>query len=222
MPTAYKPTSAPLRQLLIDQANADTSRYDPDNWHERYTEHDNPAALTDAWLENSSSYIWRVGVLTRIDNNKADWMHVWIGHERRPGKTEYIGHLHYADGENDDPGRCLMRALELLAMQHPSFEYDRHADDEDDDEAQPTDSLKPITDAPDWATLSPANEAIVKLGYEEVTDMLCETDANNGFLMRGASLAIADTYETKDLERGMLSSIRGVRNAFAQVFAKRR
>lgn len=220
MPTAYKPTSAPLRQLLVDRANTDTSRYDPDNWHERYTEHDNPAALTDAWLENNSSYIWRVGVLTRIDNNKADWMHVWIGHERHPGKTEYIGHLHYADGENDDPGQCLMRALELLAMQHPSFDYERHSDDEDDE--QPIDALKAITDAPDWAKLTAENDAVVRAGYDAMDKLLRESGLNPGFLMRGASLAIADYYETKDLERGMKSTVRGVRNAFAAVFANRR
>jgi hypothetical protein len=116
-----------LHHLLT--LTADRDRYfvnlDPEYYYERYTEHDNAAALSEGWLENSTSYIWRVGVLTRIDNNKADWMHVWIGHERKPGQFQLIGHLEYADGENDDPGRCLARALWLLGHQHPSFDIDR-------------------------------------------------------------------------------------------------
>lgn len=209
-----------LRALLTEYADKAMPKYDSDEYYERYSDNTNQAALTDAWLEDSSSYIWRVGVLTRIDNNKSDWMFAFIGHERAPGQFEFIGSLHYADGENDDPGRCLARALELLSYHHPSFDPDRHVGDEDEVD-KPMTGFKAIEQDPDWATLTDDHEKIVRIGYETVDNLLCSSGHNPGFLMRGASLAIADYYETKDLARGMLSSIRALRNAFAAVFRKR-
>lgn len=71
------------------------------------------AANGDAWLERGTSYVWKVGVLSVVDGNKRDWGYLFIGHQRDPGAPfEFIGQLHYASGENDDPGRCIRRAIE--------------------------------------------------------------------------------------------------------------
>lgn len=89
-----------------------------------YQENVNDDALTDAWLENRTPFIWKVGVLAQWDSNKCDWMRVFIGHEREPGNREFIGMLHYQDGENDDIGRSLSRAVELAGWIHPAMEND--------------------------------------------------------------------------------------------------
>ncbi len=83
----------------------------------------NPDAIDgDEWLENGTSFIYEVGVLTLIDSNKCDFIHVFIG-QRRGADTapEFIGHLHWRDGENDDPARTLQRVRKLLRSIHPVF-----------------------------------------------------------------------------------------------------
>jgi hypothetical protein len=92
----------------------------------RYEEDVNPDALTRAWLDNRTSYIWKVGVLTLADNNKLDWIHVLIGHEREPGKLELVGRFDYEDGENDDPARSVARAVELMGVACRVFRVDPH------------------------------------------------------------------------------------------------
>lgn len=87
-----------------------------------YSEDVNEDALSDKWLESKTSYIWKVGTLAQWDSNKCDYIRVFIGHERAPGQYEFIGMLHYSDGENDDPGRCLRRYPECLADVHPVFD----------------------------------------------------------------------------------------------------
>lgn len=92
----------------------------------RYKEHVNPDAINgDAWLESRTSYIWKVGILAAWDANKCDWVNVFIGHHRKPDyDMEFIGHLYWQDGENDDIGRCLVRYLECMRFCHPVFEND--------------------------------------------------------------------------------------------------
>ena len=91
----------------------------------RYQEDTNPAAIDgERWLDEGSSYIWRVGVLAQIDSNKCDHVRVVIGHEREPGQIQIIGQLSWDGGENDDIGRCLDRARRILADLHPVFEDD--------------------------------------------------------------------------------------------------
>lgn len=88
-----------------------------------YREDLNPDALTDAWLKNETSYIYKVGVLSLIDANKCDWIHLVIGIQRgKDSRVEIIGKLSFTDGENDDPGRVLKRAMRLLYDTHPVFE----------------------------------------------------------------------------------------------------
>lgn len=93
-----------------------------DNSFVRYKESINKDALTEAWLENRTSYIWKVGVLTLIDNNKADFIHVAIGTQRMPQASPVVvGYFHFKEGENDDPTRVIERAVNLLADMHPEF-----------------------------------------------------------------------------------------------------
>lgn len=88
-----------------------------------YQEDVNDDAKTDAWLDNNTSYIWTVGVLAVVDGNKRDWGYLFIGHQREPGAPfEFIGKLHWADGENDDPKRCLGRYIKCAKMADILFE----------------------------------------------------------------------------------------------------
>lgn len=90
---------------------------------ERYLQNVNEDALSDVWLDNGTSYIWKVGVLTIIDGNKRDWAYAFIGHHREPNRScEFIGVLHWRDGENADPGPCLRRYVSLLSEADIIFE----------------------------------------------------------------------------------------------------
>lgn len=90
-----------------------------------YAEDVNPDALSEDWLENQTSYIYKVGVLTAIDANKCDWVKVAIGFQRGENSNiEIKGVLNFRDGENDDIGRVLERAVNLLKGMHPVFEAD--------------------------------------------------------------------------------------------------
>lgn len=84
----------------------------------------NPDAIDgDAWLENNTSYIHEIGVLTLIDSNKCDFIHVYFGQKRKPDwEPEVIGRMHWRDGENDDPARTLKRVRDVLASIHPVFQ----------------------------------------------------------------------------------------------------
>ena len=93
-----------------------------------YSENVNDDAISgDDWLENRTSYIWKVGVLSVIDGKKCDWAHLFIGHLRDDqSEPEFIGVLYWQDGENDDIGRCLRRYLKCLddSRHHPVFDDD--------------------------------------------------------------------------------------------------
>lgn len=90
-----------------------------------YAEDVNPDALSDDWLENRTSYIYKVGVLTAIDANKCDWVEVVIGCQRSENSDiEIKGVLNFQDGENDDIGRVLERTINLLKTIHPVFDAD--------------------------------------------------------------------------------------------------
>lgn len=116
-----------LRDFLEGHARAETALADAIAHGDaflRYAEDQNDDALTDAWLEKRTSYIWRVGTLAVIDSNKRDWAILFVGHEREPGKLELIGRLNYVDGENDDPGRSLQRIALCAAQADIVFEAD--------------------------------------------------------------------------------------------------
>lgn len=93
-----------------------------------YSEDENADAINgDAWLENRTSFIWKVGTLGVVDGNKADWVRLYIGHQRSPRLApEFIGELYWRGGENDDPGRCLRRYIATLGAYnvHPVFHED--------------------------------------------------------------------------------------------------
>lgn len=89
----------------------------------RYSENVNPDALTEDWLKSRTSYIYKVGVLAAIDANKCDWACIAIGTQREENSpVQVIGVLRFNEGENDDMGRVIKRATQLLSGIHPAFE----------------------------------------------------------------------------------------------------
>jgi hypothetical protein len=114
-----------LVALLLAKA-AQSGRDIVDDWtHARYTQNDNPDALTDEWLQRQTSYIWRVGVLAFWDANKCDWCGLVIGQRRSPQhQPEFKGLMYWDDGENDDPARVVRRAMDAAADLHPVFNAD--------------------------------------------------------------------------------------------------
>ena len=113
-----------MEQYLKEQLKG-ISEFDDDwtNW--QYSEDVNEDALTDAWLDNRTSYIYKVGVMCAIDSNKCDWVHVAIGVQRSENSDmELKGVFHFNEGENDDMGRVVDRAFKLMQYTHPAFELD--------------------------------------------------------------------------------------------------
>lgn len=96
--------------------------FNTDLYHVCYTENISSDALTGDWLANGNSYIWKIGVLAATDQNKCDFVRVFIAHERKPNRFDYIGELYWQDGENDDIGRSLARYISILENMHPVFE----------------------------------------------------------------------------------------------------
>lgn len=89
-----------------------------------YREDTNSDAINgDSWLNNETSYIWKVGVLAQCDSNKMDYVRLFIGHERAPGEYDFIGVLYWRGGENDDIGRSIERYMKCIALlPQPVFE----------------------------------------------------------------------------------------------------
>lgn len=115
-----------LKELLLEKAKELKPEIFDDEYPDwvEYDENINPhAANGKEWLDKGSSYIWKVGILMTWDSNKFDYCTIFIGHQRDPeAESEFIGLLHWKDGEGDDIGRCLTRYLKILRSAHPSFE----------------------------------------------------------------------------------------------------
>ncbi len=95
----------------------------PERNHITYREDKNNDALTNEWLEQGTSWVYKVGVITVIDANKCDWVYFAVGIQKyKDSNVDVIGHFGFANGENDDIGRVLERAMELLKSIHPVFE----------------------------------------------------------------------------------------------------
>lgn len=102
--------------LLIEK------KINPEYYHFKYSEDVNNDALSEDWLENRTSYIYKVGVLAAIDSNKCDFVHVAIASMRGENSmSEIKGYFHFDKGENDDMGRTIERAFKLLQYMHPAF-----------------------------------------------------------------------------------------------------
>lgn len=111
-----------LEKFLHAEAETQVCTYKDDR--KVYDYHINPDAINgDDWLNNGTSYIWKVGVLVLTDRNKCDWVNVLVGVQRSPEETPYlIGKLNFPEGENDDCGRVLSRAMNLIKYTYPIFE----------------------------------------------------------------------------------------------------
>lgn len=114
-----------LKNYLLDKAKELKPDIFADGDCIRYAEDVNPDAINgDDWLKNRTPYIWKIGVLITNDSNKCDWVDVFIAHEREPNNIDFIGHLNWPDGENDDIGRSVQRYVKLLQNNHYIFEVE--------------------------------------------------------------------------------------------------
>jgi hypothetical protein len=74
--------------------------------NEKYRETVNPDALSDDWLQNNTTYIYKVGVYLVYDSNKMDWLYAFYGYQRyEKGGMAFLGYLQFPQGENDDMSR---------------------------------------------------------------------------------------------------------------------
>ena len=88
-----------------------------------YLEDNNNDVLIGAWLDNRTSFIYKVAVMAAIDSNKCDYAHVVIGVQRNEKfEPELKGYFYFSRGENDDMGRVIERAFKILQYIHPAFE----------------------------------------------------------------------------------------------------
>jgi len=107
-----------LRRALVERYNIND-----DGLFYEYREDVNADANSNAWLENGTSYIYKVATLCAIDSDKCDYVYMAIGVQREHYAPQELKATFYFDeGENDDIGRVLNRALKLIQISHPAFE----------------------------------------------------------------------------------------------------
>lgn len=81
-----------LKDYLLNEKNIISEYY---NFH--YSEDVNNDALSEDWLENRTSYIYKIAVLTAINSNKCDYVHVVIASMRGENTTPEIkGYFYFA------------------------------------------------------------------------------------------------------------------------------
>ncbi len=82
---------------------------------EKYRERVNRDALSDDWLKNRTTYIYKVGVYIVMDDNKMDWLYAFYGMQRREtGGFEFLGYLNFPQGENDDMARTFDSIFDMI------------------------------------------------------------------------------------------------------------
>lgn len=114
-----------LKQILFNRNPHMIEADEEGGYFWKYSEDINPDALTEDWLEKRTSYIWKVAVLTAVDSNKLDFTHVAIGVQRDDKNLpELKGTFYFDEGENDDMGRVIHRAVSLLENMHNIFQND--------------------------------------------------------------------------------------------------
>lgn len=111
-----------LKNFIEEYAELYCETYKED--HKHYEECINNDAIEgDKWLDNKTSYIWKVGVLCLTDSNKCDWVNVLVGVQRDKETEPYlVAKFYFPEGENDDCGRVINRAMRMLEWMHPTFE----------------------------------------------------------------------------------------------------
>ncbi len=121
-----------MKEFLLQQAECEDERmangnqYDNSDWKvydTQYAENEQPEALDDSWLDKGVSYIWKVAVLSLTDSNKCDFLKVYVATQRNEeSEPEYHGVLYFSDGENNDVGRVIKRAVDLMKVCHPVYD----------------------------------------------------------------------------------------------------
>lgn len=100
------------KRYLEDRKNQESDSYGYSIYYKSDIEED---ALSGDWLENRTSYVWKVGIAAFVDANKCDWVYVYIGHQRSDSSTpQFIGCLYWENGENDDIPRSVDRYLKIM------------------------------------------------------------------------------------------------------------
>lgn len=97
-----------------------------ENWTSwNYLEDTNKDVIDGTWLENRTSFIYKVGVSIAIDANKSDWVYLAIGVQRQNenSSNQLIGTLSFPNGENGDIGRVVQRAVKLMRYATPLFDH---------------------------------------------------------------------------------------------------
>ncbi len=74
------------------------------------------------FLERDCSYLHKVGVLASIDGNKFDFCTLFIGVTDAYDDCQFIGQLHFNDGENMDLARLLTRMVRTIKETADIFE----------------------------------------------------------------------------------------------------
>ncbi len=114
-----------MEQFLKDYL-VNKKQVEPEFYHFDYSEDINQDAITGDWLENRTSYIYKIGVLAAIDNNKCDYVSIAFSSMRgENSQPEIKGYLEFSQGENDDIGSTMDRAFKLIQHMHPAFETER-------------------------------------------------------------------------------------------------
>jgi len=106
-----------MEQFLKEELKKTYSDIEDGCVHYNYSENINKDVDNGTWLENKSSYIHKVAILTAIDNNKCDYVNIIIGTQRSKNSTpKIIGTFDFSNGENDDMGKVIKRAIDLLQL----------------------------------------------------------------------------------------------------------
>jgi hypothetical protein len=94
----------------------------PQYYNFKYNENINEDALTEDWLKNNTSWIYKVAILTAIDSNKCDFVDVIIGTQRhKSSEPKFVGYFTFFDGENHDIPRVIKRIIDLLKINNDVF-----------------------------------------------------------------------------------------------------
>lgn len=66
-------------------------------------------------INDPESFVYKVGVCVAIDANKSDWAFIALGSQRtKTSNPKLHGLISFKNGENDDPGAIIRRAVICL------------------------------------------------------------------------------------------------------------
>lgn len=114
-----------MKKFLLEQAKPYIDDFNYESpFIVGYSQDVNDDAINgDAWLDNGTSWVWKVAVLTLFDSNKRDFGKAYLGMQKSPSSEPIlIGTVEFGDGENDDCGRVMRRLLNCLSDAEVCFD----------------------------------------------------------------------------------------------------